>query len=408
MVEADGTKKSFQDSWSSYDDYIAWLSTIIEGLFGLLNKDGWLYSHNNFEGNAHALASVNPRVRKAFYTNISWVRSHPKNNIRVGWGNIVDSIMVLRKGKPYFDVEYGDLDPTYAANSFNHEDERGRYALAPATGEKSRPGHRYTYGGMTPTFGWRYTEEKTRELDEQGLIHFGKNKPYKKIYLHESKGPPVQNIWSDIYNLTRTERNKRKYPTQKPIAMLERIVRTSCPPGGRVLDPFCGSGTTAIATLRVGGGRTCDTFDVSEEAVAIAKSAIEDEDQSLMVDPSHLSHPSRRSRRSHRSHSEPPEDEGTNEPKSDEADEDGTVVDTGKRKGKGGNESQDPKGNIMLKMPMKRSLVSAPRNAAGFCIMTAMKSTSPNSDNKNTSTGLQSRCDRCNQSMMPQQRVVRI
>lgn len=277
MVEADGTKKSFQDSWSSYDDYVTWLSTIIEGLFGLLNKDGWLYSHNNFEGNALALASVNPRVRRAFYTNISWVRSHPKNNISVGWGNIVDSIMVLRKGKPYFDVEYGDLDPTYAANSFNHEDERGRYALAPATGEKSRPGHRYTYGGMTPTFGWRYTEEKTRELDEQGLIHFGKNKPYKKIYLHESKGPPVQNIWSDIYNLTRTERNKRKYPTQKPIALLERIVRTSCPPGGRVLDPFCGSGTTAIATLRVGDERTCDTFDVSEEAIAIAKSAIEDE-----------------------------------------------------------------------------------------------------------------------------------
>ena len=108
------------------------------------------------------------------------------------------------------------------------------------------------------------------------MIHFGKNKPYKKIYLHESKGPPVQNIWTDIYNQTRTERNKRNYPTQIPLKRLERIGRTSCPPGGRVLDPFCGSGTTAIATFNVGESRSCDTYDVSEEAIEIAKDALGD------------------------------------------------------------------------------------------------------------------------------------
>ena len=274
MTEADGTKKSFQDSWSSYDEYIDWLAGVLNGLFDLLKKDGWIYSHNNFEGNALALGRVDEKVRKSFYTNISWMRSHPKNNISIGWGNIVDSIMVLRKGKPYFEVEHATLDPTYAANSFGQEDERGNYALAPATGEKSRPGHQFEYKGWSPTFGWRYSEEKTRELDGQGSIHFGKNKPYKKIYLHESKGPPVQNIWNDIYNLTRTERNKRNYPTQKPVKMLERIVRTSCSPGGRVLDPFCGSGTTAIATFNVGEGRSCDTYDVNEDALGIARLAL--------------------------------------------------------------------------------------------------------------------------------------
>ncbi len=274
MTEADGTKKSFQDSWSSYDEYIDWLARVLNGLFDLLKKDGWLYSHNNFEGNALALGMVDEKVRRSFYTNISWMRSHPKNNISIGWGNIVDSIMVLRRGKPYFEVEHSALDPTYAANSFCHEYERGSFALAPATGEKSRPGHQFEYKGWSPTFGWRYSEEKTRELDEQGLIHFGKNKPYKKIYLHESKGPPVQNFWNDIYNLTRTERNKRNYPTQKPVKMLERIVLTSCSPGGRVLDPFCGSGTTAIATFNVGEGRSCDTYDVNEDALGIARLAL--------------------------------------------------------------------------------------------------------------------------------------
>ena len=276
MTEADGTRKSFQDSWSNYDEYIEWLAGVIDGLYGLLKKDGWLYSHNQVEGNFLALGKVDNKVRRSYYTNISWVRSHPKNNISIGWGNIVDSIMVIRKGEPYFEVEHAPLDPTYAANSFGHEDERGNYALAPATGEKSRPGHQYEYKGYSPTFGWRYAEERTRELDEQGLIHFGDNKPYKKIYLHESKGPPVQNIWTDIYNLTRTERNKRNYPTQKPLMMLERSVRTSCPPGGRVLDPFCGNGTTAIATFNIGDGRSCDTYDISEPALAIASLALKE------------------------------------------------------------------------------------------------------------------------------------
>ena len=276
MTEADGTRKSFQDSWSNYDEYIEWLAGVIDGLYGLLKKDGWLYSHNQVEGNFLALGKVDNKVRRSYYTNISWVRSHPKNNISIGWGNIVDSIMVIRKGEPYFEVEHAPLDPTYAANSFGHEDERGNYALAPVTGEKSRPGHQYEYKGYSPTFGWRYAEERTRELDEQGLIHFGDNKPYKKIYLHESKGPPVQNIWTDIYNLTRTERNKRNYPTQKPLKMLERIVRTSCPPGGRVLDPFCGNGTTAIATFNIGDGRSCDTYDISEPALDVASLALKE------------------------------------------------------------------------------------------------------------------------------------
>ena len=276
MTEADGTRKSFQDSWPNYDEYIEWLAGVIDGLYGLLKKDGWLYSHNQVEGNFLALGKVDNKVRRSYYTNISWVRSHPKNNISIGWGNIVDSIMAIRKGEPYFEVEHAPLDPTYAANSFGHEDERGNYALAPATGEKSRPGHQYEYKGYSPTFGWRYAEERTRELDEQGLIHFGDNKPYKKIYLHESKGPPVQNIWTDIYNLTRTERNKRNYPTQKPLKMLERIVRTSCPPGGRVLDPFCGNGTTAIATFNIGEGRSCDAYDISEPALDVASLALKE------------------------------------------------------------------------------------------------------------------------------------
>ena len=87
-------------------------------------------------------------------------------------------------------------------------------------------------------------------------------------YLEEAKGVPVQNFWDDIYNISRSEKNKRLYPTQKPSALLERIIKSSCPPGGSVLDPFCGSGTTAVACKTL--NRNCVTMDINPRAVEIA------------------------------------------------------------------------------------------------------------------------------------------
>ena len=265
-------KVSFDDKWESTDAYIEWYATVVQDCFEALKPNGWLYCHNNFDSNALLLGALTKEVRGKFYTNISWKRSGPKNNIKKGWGNIVDSIMTFRKGDPYFDVEYQPLDPTYEANSFKNKDEKGFYALGKLTGEKSRPGHQYEYNGYNPQIGWRFKEDKTRELDEQGLIHWGKNLPYKKIYLSESKGSPIQNFWDDIYFISRSEKNKRKYPTQKPVKLLERIIKSSCPKDGVVFDPFCGSGTTAIASFNL--DRDCTVCDVSDEALKITQAAL--------------------------------------------------------------------------------------------------------------------------------------
>jgi len=274
MVEKDGEEKGFADQWDSFDDYIIWYANIITLAYNKLNKNGWLYLHNNFIGNALVLSKVTDEIRKNFYTNISWKRSGPKNNIKNGWGNIVDSIMVIQKGNPYFDVEYTSLDPIYEANSFKNKDEVGFYALAKVTGEKSRPCARFDYKGYNPEYGFRITREKLKALDDQDLLHYGKNMLYKKIYSHESKGVPVQNFWDDVYFISRSEKNKRKYPTQKPLKLLERIIKSSCPPDGWVLDPFCGSGTTALASLNL--DRNCITCDVNPDAIRIAKEAVEE------------------------------------------------------------------------------------------------------------------------------------
>ena len=274
MREEDGQEKGFSDTWKSFDDYIDWYSEVINNCFSKLNKNGWLYAHNNFIGNALVLSKVNREVRDSFYTNISWKRSGPKNNLKNGWGNIVDSIIVLQKGKPYFQVEYTSLDPIYEANSFNNQDDIGFYALAKVSGEKSRPCARYEYKGYNPQYGFRVSKEKLEEMDAQNLLHFGKNNIYKKIYSHESKGVPVQNLWDDVYFISRSEQNKRKYPTQKPLKLLNRIISSSCPPNGWILDPFCGSGTTAISAFNL--ERNCITLDINLEAIQIAQKAIDE------------------------------------------------------------------------------------------------------------------------------------
>ena len=274
MQEENGEEKGFSDHWDSFDDYIVWYSSVLDSCFEKLNKNGWLYAHNNFIGNALVLSKVSEKLRNSFYTNISWKRCGPKNNIKNGWGNIVDSIVVFQKGKPYFEVEYGSLDPVYEANSFKNKDEVGYYALAKVTGEKSRPCTRYEYKGYNPQYGFRITREKLEILDQQGLLHYGNNNIYKKIYSHESKGVPVQNLWDDVYFISRSEQNKRKYPTQKPLKLLERIIKSSCPPGGWVLDPFCGSGTTAISAF--GLGRNCITMDVNPDAIRIAQESVDE------------------------------------------------------------------------------------------------------------------------------------
>ena len=272
MQESDGSVKGFSDSWDSFESYLEWYGKVIIDLWDMLNKNGWIYLHNNFIGNARVLGYLPPHIVDAFYTNISWKRSGPKNNIKNGWGNIVDSIMVLRKGNPYFEVEYTDLDPKYEKNSFKNKDDRGFYALAKTTGEKSRPSRRYEFAGYNPEYGWRMSEEMLQELADQDMLHYGKNTIYKKIYLAENKGVPVQNLWDDVYFISRSESNKRKYPTQKPLKLLERIVKSSCPEDGWVLDPFAGSGTTAIASQLL--NRNCVTMDINPESLKLVKESI--------------------------------------------------------------------------------------------------------------------------------------
>lgn len=251
--------------------YLSWLSPRLKLVREHMSNTGSIFLHiGTREGPYVSLLLDDIFGMKQWRSTITWQRSHPHNNMKISLGNVSDYIYYYSVSENYtFNLLHTPHDEVYLANSFSNEDDNGPYALAPIIQEKSRRGHFYEYNGVTPPYGWRVKIETLKSLDADGRVHWGKNRAYKKVYLEEAKGAALQNIWSDIHNITRTEIDNRKYPTQKPIKLLERIIQIASNPGDIVFDPFCGSGTTLVAAKK--HGRIPLGSDISPEAVEIAR-----------------------------------------------------------------------------------------------------------------------------------------
>jgi DNA modification methylase len=92
---------------------------------------------------------------------------------------------------------------------------------------------------------------------------------YVKIYKHEHKGKPLSNLWTDIHSITRTNKDPRLYPTQKPQKLLERLIKIFTNQDSIILDPVCGSGTTGFIADKL--NRKCVLIDMNEEVLPIIK-----------------------------------------------------------------------------------------------------------------------------------------
>ena len=134
----------------------------------------------------------------------------------------------------------------------------------------------YEYKGYKPhPNGWTISRERMEQLDSEGRLHFPKSKNGRirlKVYLDEMPGVPVGNIWDDINTLSSHAKERLGYPTQKPEALLERIIRASSNEGDVVLDPFCGCGTAVAAAHKL--GRQWLGIDITHLAVALMKNRL--------------------------------------------------------------------------------------------------------------------------------------
>ena len=186
-----------------------------------------------------------------FRNEISWRRTTAHSDSKRYGANIDIIFFYTKSDKWTWNLQYQPYDEKYKAR-FRHKDPDGRawsdYDIT-AKG-LSGGGYEYEYKGATSL--WRVPLETMQRLDAENRLHFTKTGGIRrKRYLDEMKGRPVQALWDDIDAINSQSRERRNYPTQKPLALLDRIIKASSNEGDMVLDPFCGCATACVAADRL-------------------------------------------------------------------------------------------------------------------------------------------------------------
>jgi DNA modification methylase len=216
-----------------------------------------------------------------FRNEIIWKRSSAHSDGKQGarhYGRVTDTLLFYSKGERLtFNQQFSPYDQKYLDENYWRLDESGRrYRIdniqGPGGAAKGNP--RYEFLGVTRY--WRYSEKRMNELYEQGRIiqtRPGAVPQYKR-YLDEMPGVAVQNLWTDIPIINNRSKEALGYPTQKPEALLDRIIRTSSNPGDVILDPFCGCGTSIASAQRL--ERRWIGIDITHLAVGLIRKRLDD------------------------------------------------------------------------------------------------------------------------------------
>ena len=210
-----------------------------------------------------------------FRNEVIWRRYGAHNDAARRYGRVHDVLLYYTKDRNWtWNGAYLPHDPDYVARAYRHKDKRGRFRTAPLhTGGLQGGGYEYEFRGYSRT--WRYSSERMQELEFENRIHQAKEGtgvPERKVYLEDSKGRPATDIWDDVKPLTGQNAERTGYPTQKPLALLERVIRVSSDPGDLVLDPFCGCATTLVAADRL--QRRWAGIDLSPLAIRLVNERI--------------------------------------------------------------------------------------------------------------------------------------
>ncbi|MGB8516275.1 MAG: site-specific DNA-methyltransferase [Gallionella sp.] len=246
-------------SFLGENDMMAYLTMMANRLLQLhrvLKPTGSLYLHCDPTASHYLKIVLDGVFGKENYRNeISWLRSQPKSHNTINFTNCRDIILRYAKtDQAKFFKVYGAYDQSYLDKFYRFTDENGRrYRLGDITNpNKNRPNLTYEFLGVTRV--WRWTKERMKKAYEDGLIYQSKPEtvPQEKRYLDEMEGQPITDSWDDIEHLHGSSDEMLGYPTQKPLALLERIILASSNVGDVVLDPFCGCGTAVDAAQKTG------------------------------------------------------------------------------------------------------------------------------------------------------------
>ena len=255
--------------------YLVMMANRLLELHRVLKPTGSLYLHCDPTASHYLKIVLDGVFGPVNYRNeIIWRRSNPKSLISRNFPNCTDTIFRYTKTDDYiYHQPYEEHDQGYVDKAYKYMDEKGRYRLLPLLNPNdNRPNLTYEFLGVTRV--WRWTRERMQESFDKGLVvqlKPGAVPQYKK-YLEDSKGRTVTNLWTDIEQAAGSE--NLGYPTQKPLALLERIINASSNPGDVVLDPFCGCGTAVHAAQKL--ERRWIGIDITHLAIALIEKRLKD------------------------------------------------------------------------------------------------------------------------------------
>lgn len=269
-------QKAYRDTWGrGLDGYLDWFNETAIFLSELLSASGSLYVHLDWHVASYVRAVLDEVFGEANFQNeIVWKRTTAHSDSHT-WSHVTDMILFYTKSSTFtWNAPYGQHNEDYLESKYKYDDGDGRlYQLDNLTSPNPRPNMTYEWRGHSPpAFGWRYSKETMAKLDEEGRIWYPDDKtkrPRLKRYLDESKGRLIDNLWLDIPPVNSQAEDRTGYRTQKPDALLERIIETSSNPDDLVFDCFVGSGTTAVVAEKL--GRRWIACDMGRFAVHTAR-----------------------------------------------------------------------------------------------------------------------------------------
>ena len=242
--------------------YLSYMANRLLECCRVLKPTGSIYLHCD-PTMSHYLKAVMDGIfgRTNFRNEIVWKRSTAvKGNFGQGsrfYAPNTDTILYYSKSDTWmFNQQFMPYSKDYIDKAYRHvEPETGRhFQLVSMTGPGGAAKGNPSYEVMGVTRYWRYSKERMQDLIERGLVVQTKPNavPRRKYYLDEGLGVAVQSLWDDIPNVQASSNENTNYPTQKPLALLERILLSSSNAGDVLLDPFCGCGTAIHAAQNLG------------------------------------------------------------------------------------------------------------------------------------------------------------
>lgn len=270
-----------QDSLSAY---LVNMAIRLHEMKRVMKSSGAIYLHCDPKA-SHYLKVLMDAVfgSKRFLNEISWKRSGRRSSIKKSLRRAHDVILLYTKSSAYtFNLDYEETDDTLL-DKYTGKDKRGLFRLVPlmASGKVKGGETGQPWRGFDPNsrgksgMHWLTKHEKLEEYVSAGLVDFPRKAdgvPQLKYYWDQNKGIPLSDFWDDIALINSMGDESLGYPTQKPLALLERIISLSSNEGDTVLDPFCGCGTTLQAAEVL--HRNWIGIDVSRFSVGVVKNRL--------------------------------------------------------------------------------------------------------------------------------------